>query len=87
MNCLEVVILNKSSAKTKRLRRLAAARAGTHSGLNLQGSKILKAVNIFISRSQALRYLEIDSVSLSLPLIQSLGNAMSERQESVTLGK
>lgn len=87
INTLEVLILNQSSAKTKRLRRLAAARAGSHSGLNLQGGKILKAVNMFIARSQSLHFLEVDNVNLSLPIIHSMGAAMSERQESITLGK
>lgn len=86
-NSLEVLILNQSSAKTKRLRRLETARAGSHSGLNLHGGKILKAVNTFISKSLALRYLEVDSVSLSLPILQGMGAAMSERQETMTLGE
>jgi hypothetical protein len=87
MNSLEVLILNKSSAKTKRLRRLAAARAGAHSGLHLQGGKLLKAVNIFLAKSQAMRLLEVDGVTLSIPLLQALGGAMSARQEIITLGE
>lgn len=86
MNSLEVLILNKSSAKTKRLRRLAATKAGSYSALHLFGGKLLKAVNHFLTRSQAVRYLEIDGITLGIPLLQALGSAISERQEHITLG-
>ena len=85
MNSLEVLILNKSS-KTKRLRRQAASKAGAYSALNLFGGKLLKAVNCFLAKSQAVRFLEIDSVTLSIPLLQALGTAMSTRQEHIALG-
>ena len=86
MHSLEVLVLNKSFAKTKRLRRLAAARAGAHSGLHLHGGEVLKAVNTFLARSLAMRILEIDAVQLGPPQLQALGAAMSARQEYTTLG-
>ena len=83
---LEGLVLNKSHGKTRRTRRLAATRAGSHSGFQLEGGRILKSVASFLVNSHAIQTLEIDNVAINLSMVQALGQSFSERQEALNLG-
>lgn len=74
-------MLNKTSEKSKRNRRIALSKSGTYSSLNLEGCRMLRVVIDFVSKSINLQRLEIDSIHLSPMILASLGVALTDHRQ------
>jgi hypothetical protein len=77
---LECIILNKTSATTKRHRKIALFKNGNYSGLNAEGCRMLRVVLEFVSKSGCLQRLEFESINMSPVIIAALGESLSDQQ-------
>ncbi len=80
---LEAIIINKTSAKSNRDKKIQISKAGHYSALSLEGSKLLIAALNFISTSSKLHTIVLENISINLKILSQLGSSLSVMQHGI----